>query len=202
MPSAPWTRAIIFLAAGIWFVAAFFIGVPVDRVWLKYLGGTASVVVILLLAFDLFIWRWLPKWLVKRPNIRGTWKATLQSNFIGQDGKPVEKVCYIVIRQNYSKICVEMLFDISNSVSASAEIVQGNGRPALWYTYRSEAHALKQEGNPPHRGATTLYIADTPRVALEGDYWTERNTTGRIETSGRNKKLADSFRGAGQLTYK
>ncbi|MFJ6196983.1 hypothetical protein [Micromonospora sp. NPDC092111] len=201
MPNSAWTRGLIFLAAGIWFGLAFILGMPLNETWLRLVGGVASIVVLLLLAFDLFAWRWFPAWLVKRPNIRGTWKATFRSSWTDADGKPVEGDCYIVVHQSYSKLCIEVYFAISDSVSTSANILQGEGRSTLWFTYRSEGHALEQEGNPPHRGAMMLYISLQGRPGLAGDYWTERKTKGRIETSGRSKKLAGSFQAAKELKY-
>jgi hypothetical protein len=47
------------------------------QTWLKYLGGIASVIVVLLLIFDRWAWRWLPLAVSKRPNLRGTWRAQL-----------------------------------------------------------------------------------------------------------------------------
>ncbi len=201
MPTGAWVRGIVFFAAALWIVLAFFLGVPVDKTWLKYLGIIASVVVMSLLAFDLFAWRWLPTWFVKRPNIRGTWRAELRSNWLKEDGFPLVSECFIVVHQTYTTTCVEVLFPGSDSISTSADIVRGSGRPSLWYTYRSEAHAHHRTGNAPHRGAVSLYIEISPRRSLAGDYWTERGTTGRIESSGHSNKIAGSFATAQGLDY-
>lgn len=66
-----------------------------------------------------------------------------------------------------------MHFDISDSHSRSAAIVETNGQRSLWWSYRSSAHSLEQEGNPPHRGAAELVISSKPKLSLAGDYWTE-----------------------------
>ncbi len=201
MPSGAWARGIVFMAAAIWVALAFILGVPVDKLWLKYVGVIAALVVLLLLAFDVFAWRWLPEWIVKRPNIRGTWRAELRSNWLKDDGQPLVSECFIVIHQTYTTMCVEVLFPGSDSTSTSADIVKGGGRPSLWYTYRSEAHAPNRDGNPPHRGAVSLFVETSPRRSLAGDYWTERGTTGRIQTSGHSKKIAGSFMSAQSLDY-
>ncbi|MER7417754.1 hypothetical protein ABT346_13390 [Micromonospora peucetia] len=201
VPSPAWTRIVVFLAAGIWLLLALVLGVPVDQAWLRYLGAVAAVAVILILAFDLFAWRWLPYWLVKRPMLRGTWKARLRSSWLDSDGHQVEKTCYIVIDQTFSKVSIAMIFDISDSTSVAADIVSEGSRPILSCTYRSSAHALSQSDNPPHRGALSLYVAMSSRVSLEGDYWTERKTTGRIATVGRSKKLAGSHKEAEALSF-
>ncbi|WP_431885768.1 hypothetical protein [Micromonospora wenchangensis] len=155
----------------------------------------------LLLVFDLFVWRWLPYWLVKRPVLNGTWKARLKSNWLDSSDSPIEKTCYIVVEQTFSKISVAMIFDTSDSISTVADIVYEGGRPVVWYAYRSAAHVLSQSNNPPHRGAIALYVSMSPRISLGGDYWTERNTAGRIVTVGYSKKVAGSYRDAEDLSF-
>jgi hypothetical protein len=201
MPNSKWTRGVILAAAGLWVVAAFFMDIPVDRTWLKYLGLLATVVVWGVLAFDLWVWRWLPYWMVKRPNLKGTWKGTYTSSWETPDGPSQPTEFYLVVRQTYSTIHVEAIYAISNSNSSTANITQGEGSPVLWYAYDSSAHALQTSGNPPHRGAARLSIQTEPRIVLAGDYWTSRKTVGRIDLSVRSSKCAGSFAGAQGLTY-
>src|SRR5919108_3241980 len=112
MPTPFWTRVVVLLAAGFWLVLAFVLNVPVDKTWLKSLGGIASGVVLALLAFDYFLWRWLPVAITRRPMLRGTWKATLEYRWPAT-GPAETKDAFIVVRQTYSTISVGMLFDIS-----------------------------------------------------------------------------------------
>jgi hypothetical protein len=79
--------------------------------------------------------------------------------------------------------------------------VDTNGRWSLWWSYLSVAHALEQEGNPPHRGAAELAISVRPKLALSGDYWTERKTRGRLTTSGHSNRCYDDFQSALNATY-
>jgi hypothetical protein len=200
MPTPFWTRAVVFLAAGFWLLLAFVLNVPVDKTWLKWLGGIASAVVLALLAFDYILWRWLPCALTRRPVLRGTWKATLEYHW-PEDQPSKTKDAYIVIRQTYSTISVGMLFDISESHSTSAAIVERNGRRFLSFSYWSAASTTEREGNPPHRGAAELGISMKPRMLLEGDYWTERKTIGRIRSAGRSRHIFDDFESAKAAEY-
>lgn len=200
MPTPLATRIVIGLSAGLWLVLAFVLDAPVDKTWLKYVGGIASVVVELLLVFDRWAWRWLPVAVTKRPNLQGTWRSQLHYQW--PDGTPTQtKDCFIVIRQTYTTITVDMHFDISDSHSRSAAIVDTNGRRSLWWSYLSVAHSLEQEGNPPHRGGAELVISLKPKPSLAGDYWTERKTRGRLTTSGRSKHLYDDYQSALTATY-
>lgn len=200
MPTPFWTRVVVGLAAGVWIVIAFVLDVPVDDNWLKALGIVAAVVVLALLAFDRVAWRWLPSALTRRPKLHGTWKATI--NYEWPAGTPQSKDCFIVVRQTYSTVSVGMLFDISSSQSRSAAIVSSDGRRHLWFSYWSAADAQHREDNPPHRGAAELVVSAKPRTRLEGDYWTDRKTLGRIATSGHSKTVYDDYQSAQAGTYK
>jgi hypothetical protein len=203
MPTPFWTRLIIGLSAGLWLLIAFVLDVPVDRNWLKALGGIAAVTVGGLLVFDRWAWRWFPISLPGHPKLHGTWKATLE--FEELEGIPnggiASKDCFLVIRQTYSTVSVNMLFDVSSSESRSAAICEQNGALRLWFSYWSAAGALHREGNAPHRGGAELVISRKPRLSLAGDYWTERRTRGRIETSGHSKHLYDDFTAACKGAY-
>ena len=159
---------------------------------------------LLLLVYDRWAWKWpgLCR-MTSRPVLHGTWKAVLRSDWIDPEtgeGQPPREA-FIVVRQTYSSISVSMLFDISASVSTSAQIVEQDGRQTLWYTYRSEARRLAQEANPPRRGGVALTISRHPRVRLEGDYWTERKTTGEITAESHSKHLCDDYVSAQGETY-
>lgn len=199
MPTKAWIRTIILLAAGVWFIASIFMGLPANENWLRPLGITTSAVIFIVSLFDILLWRWLPYVIVKVPNISGTWRAKLSSNFKGEDGKPVELVCFLVIRQSYSRIHLEMLFPKSESGSTSANIIRSDGTTELWYSYRSIAHALDRKDNPPYMGATRLRIAMGKNIKLLGDYWTDRETFGRLETLDRSKKLVSDYDEASNL---
>lgn len=200
MPTPLATRIVIGLSAALWLALAFVLKAPVDKGWLKALGAIASVVVVLLLIFDRWAWRWLPVAVSKRPNLQGTWKAQLHYQW--PEGTPTQiKDCFIVIRQTYSSVSVDMHFDISDSQSRSAAIVETNGRRGLWWSYLSVAHALEQEGNPPHRGGAELVISPKPKLSLAGDYWTERKTRGRVTTIGHTKQCYEDYQSALGGTY-
>jgi hypothetical protein len=199
MPTPTWTRLVIGLAAALWGLLAYLLKAPINATWLKPAGYVMSAVVLLLLMFDRWAWRWLPLGVVRRPNIRGTWKAALHYEW--PEGNRQTKDCYLVIRQTFSTVSVQMYFDISASESRSADIVEQNGRRSLWWSYWSAARPFDRENNPPHRGGAELSISTVPKVSLTGSYWTERKTRGEITTSGRSKKLYEDFAGAEQAEF-
>jgi hypothetical protein len=197
VPTPFWTRLVIGVAAALWLALALALKAPVEATWLKPAGAVMAVVVLLLLVFDRWAWRLLPHSITKRPDIHGTWRAELHYQW--PDETPTQtKPCYLTVRQTYSTVTVDMHFDISDSRSCSAAIVCVNGRYSLWWNYWSAANTLQRDDNPPHRASAELVISLTPRLRLEGDYWTERKTRGRVITSGRSRRLYDDFTSAQQ----
>jgi hypothetical protein len=94
-----------------------------------------------------------------------------------------------------------MLFDRSQSVSVTGDLVRENSRCVLYYLFRSEKHALEPASNPPARGAAHLTVATQPSTHMEGDYWMDVGTKGRVVTSGHSSTAYDTFAGARQGDY-
>lgn len=200
MPSPNWTRAIIFSAAAVWALIALASGETLEWSWARWLGIASSALVLAVLAFDRWAWRWPGiRKLTGRPVLHGTWKTELRTSYEGRKDETIES--YLVIRQTYSTICIDMLFDRSQSTSMNGDLVTENGRCVLYYVFRSDKQTLERDENPPARGAAQLTVARRPAVRLEGDYWMEHGTRGRIATLGRSRVHYDSFKDAQGGTY-
>jgi hypothetical protein len=201
MPTANWARIVIAFAALVSAVIVLATGGTVDINLAKAVATASTVVILFLLAFERWLWRWPGiRRLHGRPIIRGTWKTELRTSYEGRKEEVIE--CYLVIDQTYSRICTRMLFDRSRSSSMSGDLVRENGRCVFYYVFRSDKHALEPATNPPNRGAADLTIALKPSPHLEGDYWMEVGTKGRVRTTGHSKTAYDSFAGARQGMYK
>lgn len=136
-----------------------------------------SVVTLLLLAFDRWLWRYPPfRWAVRRPVLHGTWKMAQRTTYEPRAHETMES--YLVIHQTYSTIRVNGLYAISDSESLSADLAIEKGRCVLSYIFRTDAHTMHRTGNPPSRGAATLKVGRQPQLHLEGDYWMERERAG------------------------
>ena len=202
MPSARWTRIVIGLAASVWVLILVLTGGSVDTGWAQLLGYAASVVVLALLAFNRWIWCWpYVRRVVGRISIRGTWKVELRSNYEPRVDELIE--AYLVVRQTYSEVSVVMLTERATSTSRAAHLGCVEGRWTLAYLYTSTKHADAPDRatNPHARGAAELVVASTPETHLEGDYWTEEGTTGRLRTTGHSTALFDTFAAARATTY-
>lgn len=172
------------------------LGTNIDSGLLRLVFPVSSAVILLLLGFDQWLWRWpVIRRFLSRPVIRGTWKCELRTSYADRAHELIE--AYLVVDQTYSRICVRMLFDRSQSVSMSGDLVYENGRCILYYVFRSDKSALEPDSNPPARGAADLKVSREPVLALEGDYWMERGTKGTLVTIGHSTTLYDTF-GAAQ----
>jgi hypothetical protein len=201
MPSSNWTRVVIGLAAALWVLVLFLSGHHLQWWWGKPLGLVAGLVVCLLLAYDKWVWRWPGICrLTRRPVLHGTWRTELQTSHDARKEESIE--CYLVIDQTYSRICTRMLFDRSESQSMSGDIVYENSRCTLYYIFRSEKRTLERDGNPPSRGGAELRVRRTPKLELEGDYWTEERTAGHIVTTGYSSRTFDGFADARTAKYR
>ena len=100
--------AILVTAALIWGSLLVLSGVQVSPEWTRPLSMVTGVMVLLLAAFDLFLWKisFLQGWFVKRPALYGTWRAEIRSNWVdpstGKELEPIEG--YMVVHQSFSAL--------------------------------------------------------------------------------------------------
>lgn len=201
MPTANWARIIIAAAAGAALLFVWATTGALDFLFAKAIVSVSSVVIFGMLAFDRWLWRMRPfRWLHSRPVLYGTWKIELRTTHEPRANETIE--AYLVIRQMYSSIGVDGIFEISHSHCLSANLVSVDGRCTLNYIFRSDAQTRHREGNPPSRGASSLRVARQPRLHLEGDYWMERGTCGEITSIGHTSRLYDTFAAARGATYR
>jgi hypothetical protein len=201
VPSPNWARITIAVAALVSAGIILSTGGTVNISTAKALASASSVVILILLAFDRWLWR-LPgiRRLHGRPILHGTWKAELRTSYEERLDEQLE--CYLVVDQTYSRICARMLFDRSRSASMSGELVRENGRCVFYYLFRSEKNTLEPATNPPSRGGADLTVGMQPALHLEGDYWMEVGTRGQLRTLGHTTKIYDTFSGARQGLYR
>lgn len=192
MPSSSWIRIAVAIAAIVSLGAVWFRTGEWQWDSARFTISASSVAIIALLAYDRSLWRWpLLRRLTKRPVLHGTWKAELRSSYAGSAGNAIEG--YMTIRQTYSTVQVDMLFENSRSFFLSGGLRQEDGRARLQYLFRSEGDALHQQDNPPSRGAAVLVVSRRPHLHMDGDYWMERGTKGTIRTQSYSPDVFESF---------
>jgi hypothetical protein len=198
---------VIGLVVLIWAVVLLVQGHPVPLDYLKAFSYAITGVSFALLMWERRLWSWkaFRPWLTTRPDVRGTWKGHLVSNWVDPDTKqsPGQIEAYLVIRETFSTIDVRLLTAESGSVSLSANIVSDSeGIHTVAVVYRNTPRALLRERSPIGHGGMLVYVRGSPVHQLDGEYWTDRETRGEITLSLRSSEFCDDFAQAQRANYK
>lgn len=194
---ATYIKAIIYTAVAIWAMVLLVTGQKLTSDLLRPLSTVTSMVVLLSIAFELWLWKlpFLHGWLVKRPVIEGTWRAELHSNWKDASGAiipPIEG--YVVIRQTFLNLSLRLLTKESSSYLVGTEIVCSvDGQYCVSGVYRNEPRYLERDHSEIHYGAVWLQVIDTATKMLQGHYWTDRNTAGVMCLTDRRKPKFQDF---------
>lgn len=149
--------------------------------------------------FSRWIWKLkiLQGWLIKVPNLQGTWKGEIKSDWINPEtGKGIDPIpVVLVIRQTFSTIKCTLMTKESTSYSTTADItlVPSSEDLSLTYNYTNRSKAIIRDRSPIHDGASILKIIKNPKRVLEGEYWTSRKTHGEMHLEFSSKVLSESF---------
>ena len=192
---------ILLIAASIWGTMLIVEGVSVSGTWFGPFSTVVGALVLLLSAFDVWAWRLrlLHGWFVPRPDIRGTWRVELFSNWVDPSTNEVVApiAAYLVVRQTFSTLSLRMLTSESSSELVAAEISRANdGTYRLAAVYRNEPKLSVRDRSAIHYGAIMLTVQGDPVKDLDGYYWTDRHTRGDLRTLARHETIASSFREA------
>lgn len=167
--------------------------------YVKPLTIVISIDSILTLLFVKWLWKWdkLYPWLVPFPNLNGTWKGVLKSNWIcpNTGKKPDEIPTILTIHQTFTNVsCVMRTGEMcSKSFSSDFVIDIENENPKLIYSYRSDPNADVKFRSPPHFGTAMLSVVNN-NLELHGEYWSSRETTGIIQLSFWKKDKIDIYK--------
>jgi len=159
--------------------------------------------VVVALFLEHFFWRqdWLQKWFVSMPDLRGTWKVVIQSDWInpesGEIAPPI--YCFMGVKQTMSTLQMHLMTSESESWFVAYSIKQSNSghgyQVAAVYTNKPDIN-LRNDRSSMHLGALVLDTHGESEVlplSIEGEYWTDRKTTGRIMLTDRRTKIFTRF---------
>lgn len=136
-----------------------------------------------------------------RPNLNGTWKGYLESDWKDEKGNTIApKEIFIVIRQNFLRIHFTTFTDnfIGYSYSETFNLKEETGLKNVAYLYRKDTSRCNDDDL--REGATELrFINDKSFKKLDGKYWTNTKTQGRISVEFIDKDYIDSFESGKKL---
>lgn len=145
-----------------------------------------TIYAFLVALFKNWMWGWKiwRGWLIKIPNLQGTWTGQLKSDWIDpKTNKLLPPIsAQLIIKQTLSSLYCELRTQESNSYSIAAQISQdAGGSLFLSYLYTNRSKIDFRDKSPIHDGATILKINGSPANLLEGEYWTSRKTRGEMK---------------------
>ena len=179
------TKLAIGIAAAIWFTLAVFAKQPVQTTALKTFSIAGTIVTILFLLYDRFVWKWRPvRAVTKKPLVAGTWRGVLISDYIrpGEKSKVPPIPTVIRLKQTNSTLVATLFTSESESISEQAQLIkEDDDRWRLSWVYRNTPRQQVQEHSEPHRGVCDLYLSGKDGERLKGSYFTGRKTTGEID---------------------
>jgi len=197
---------LVYIAFALWAVILTLRGVSLPTQWRDPLPWVITGLLGVVWCFDQWLWR-LPlvrAWFGSPPNLRGTWKATLRSNWVDPSGQRIAPIeAYAVIRQTYSSLFMRLLTKESSSESLAAAFDHASdGGWSLVTVYRNTPGPFVVHRSRPHFGGVILSGRGRRPTTLQGQYWTDRDTRGELHMTSRNRRLLNDFASASGVKYR
>jgi hypothetical protein len=196
---ALWVQAGVFI--GLWLLLVY-ISDDKPAVSMAALSKIPDVVFfysVLYLVFTKWLWRWriFRGWLIPFPDLEGTWEGHIQSTWVDpatdQTPEPIRVI--LVIKQTFSTLSCTMHTRESSSVStaASFHMDESNDSKSVAYVFTNTPRVSVRDWSAVHQGAAMFRVVSAPELRLEGEYWTNRKSTGEMRLTRSSTKLVDGF---------
>jgi SMODS-associating 2TM, beta-strand rich effector domain len=169
--------------------------------WAPY-GSAVTAASLFVWFFDKWLWAWPPfSWFVKRPDLRGTWHGEIVSGWINpQTNAPLPPIpAFVYVTETASTLYMRQFTAESESATLAASMLKDtDDADSVAVLYRNDSKAHVRERSPIHFGGMHLRVSGED--VLEGDYWTDRKTSGRIALKRISRAKCRSFADAQRLT--
>ena len=148
--------------------------------------------------FTIWFWRCkcLQGWLIPFPDLNGTWEGQIQMNLKDNEGKiPDDIPTILTIKQTFRRMsCVMRTEEMeSHSYFAGFCIDKEAQVKRLCYSYTSKPKTALRDRSTPHDGTILFNIIGSPVEKLDGEYWTQRETSGTVTLTYRTSDLLDEI---------
>ena len=191
--------SIITITALTWLCVAYITGLP--KTWwgaTKPFLSAISVAATMVFIYDKFAWKWsfFHGIITQQPNLSGVWKVQLNSTWVNPktDLQTDPIYGYAQIDQTASTFSIRIYTVKSHSLSKAYSFRLEQSVYVLSVVYENRPNMNEREkGSPLHLGAVTYNIRGMNPKAFQGEYWTERKTTGTIILSEKRIGEINSF---------
>jgi hypothetical protein len=197
--------AALAVATAAWGLALWLQGTQLSWEHLAPFTTVVSVLVVVALLMEHVLWRLriFQGWLFDRPDLRGTWKVTIQSEWVNPEtGEKIPPVtAYAGIVQTLSKLQIQLITPESESclLAHAIEPTPCGNRFIVSVVYANTPDVeLRGVRSERHVGAAQIgthgpkYKPDS----LTAEYWTDRKTVGRMNFEGRFSKVYSRYEDA------
>jgi hypothetical protein len=178
------------LAAVAWGAVLWIQNVAVTWAHLAPFSTVVAVLVGVGLVIDNWAWRWpvLQGWVFYRPDIRGTWRVTIQSEYVDPttNARVAPIIAYAGVVQTYSKLQIQIMTPESESCLLANSITSTacGERFEIAVVY-SNTPKVELRGVRSERQVGAAIIATHGRSkykpdSMTAEYWTDRRTVGRM----------------------
>lgn len=190
-------KIIAWIAACTFAATLYATGQTVTWQWVRAVSTPVVVLSALFWLFDRYLWKFrlFHGWLVRRPNLSGTWQVTFQSTWVDPKTKQQigPKIGEIQVRQTYSNLTFQVETEESLGSLVASELLRDiDGTYRFCGSYLNEPKAKYREKSQIHYGTFLLKVEGPSHApsGLRGAYWTDRKTTGEMSaTRHRNSQL-------------
>jgi hypothetical protein len=169
-----------------------------------------TTVVGVMVVFALFLehfawpWVWLNGWFFDVPDLRGTWRVTLKSDWVNPDtGAVIDPIdCFMSVSQSASKLQMCLLTSQSKSWFLTSTIRRnpgGSGYEVVGLYTNLPKLGFRPKKSNIHLGAVTLETHGNSRAkpeSLTGEYWTDRKTAGIMTLEKRKRRVFTRYEDA------
>lgn len=129
-----------------------------------------------------------------RPDVNGTWSGILESDWKSEAGIPIgPKKFHIVIRQSFLRIHFTTFTEgfVGVSYSETFTLNKEKGVKNIAYLFRKDT--TQNHDDSIQEGATELKLIEAEPMILQGKYWSNIKTNGKIAVKFISREHVDSF---------
>ena len=196
----PFLSILLAFSGLVWFTIATANGLNMQNFvdFMRPIPKVVTADLILVAVFMKWLWRWkhLQGWLVPFPDLNGTWQGEIQTNWKDAEGKtPGPIPAMLTIKQTFGRMsCVMRTGEMESHSFLEGFCIDKEAQVRrLCYSYTSKTKTALRSRSTPHDGTMLFNIIGTPARKLEGEYWTQRQTTGTVTLRFREKGVLDEL---------